>query len=416
MEIITSKNKWILRKIILDNKSLFDSLINSNKISRECISKNIWKVISCWLEGSFIKYKCSDCWNFITKFTTCKSRFCTKCSKTTSEKRFNKFCSRRPQNFHTFHIFFTIPSELRRFFCANRSNIRSNKDNAIKVLINSATQTLLEWFKEKYKCIPWFMRVIHTFGADLNFNIHIHFLVTAWWVSINDLDIRVPINQKYIPFDLFIGKWKYILLTNSLNYAKKFFSDSDFLVFHKLIDMLFKQKNDKWKLKKYFVFIDKKIKSFNYIIKYLWRYLSRPAIWESRIQNYDWINITFNYIHRWTKKLCTLTISSSEFFKRIIRHIPDSYFKMVWYGWIFSNSSKKKFLNKIDLYIEQLENQNISNNDDFINDNICSNTSKTNHPFYSKFHCSCWWLFKATSINFISYNWILAKVKYFNSS
>jgi len=146
MEIISSKNKSVIKNICTKNYPILLKKIN---ISRPCIKKNIEKMIWCGSWDIFISYKCDKCDNIEHKSPWCKSRFCSKCGKYMSEKRFDKFWSWRPKECDNFHIFFTIPEELRKIFCVNRSNIRSNKDNALNVLRKSAEQTLSDFFRWK---------------------------------------------------------------------------------------------------------------------------------------------------------------------------------------------------------------------------------------------------------------------------
>jgi len=260
------------------------------------------------------------------------------------------------------------------------------------------------------------MCVIHTFGAECNWNAHIHFLVTAGWVNIDNDDERINVKDKYLPYRLINKKWKYNLLTNLRQYGKKLFSEDHYKEFNKLIDFLFRQrdKKDPKKEKSRFVYIDKKIKTFTWAVKYIWRYLKRPIIWESRIEKYDWENVTFSFKHRWTKQKVIKTISDFDFFCELIRHIPDDHFKMVWYGGIFANRIKKKYLAKMDLYYEQIEVQKygILDNDKYFEDpNIIDNK-----PFYKNFKCKCGGRFVAYKITFVNYGFGYRQEIFFDSS
>lgn len=59
-------------------------------------------------------------------------------------------------------LFFTIPSELRKFFRLDRS--------LLDVLFKTSSQTLFAWFHNLNKSehfIPGFIATLHTFGRDL---------------------------------------------------------------------------------------------------------------------------------------------------------------------------------------------------------------------------------------------------------
>ena len=80
---------------------------------------------------------------------------------------------------------------------------------------------------------------------------------------------------------------------------------------------------------------------------YICRYARRPPISEVRIKNYTGDYVTFEYKDYNANGLKTkLTIRTTEFIKRIIRHIPPHYFNAIrHYGLIASRV--KTWYNKI---------------------------------------------------------------------
>ncbi len=65
------------------------------------------------------------------------------------------------------------------------------------------------------------------------------------------------------------------------------------------------------------------------VIKYIGRYLGRPAIATSRIDRYDGENVTFHYNRHEDDAYVEETIPVMDFIKRLIRHIPEKHFKMI---------------------------------------------------------------------------------------
>jgi len=62
------------------------------------------------------------------------------------------------------------------------------------------------------------------------------------------------------------------------------------------------------------------------VTKYIGRYLGRPVIATSRIDNYDSKTVTFHYNRHEDNKLVVETIPAMDFIKRLIRHIPEKHF------------------------------------------------------------------------------------------
>lgn len=76
------------------------------------------------------------------------------------------------------------------------------------------------------------------------------------------------------------------------------------------------------------------------VIKYIGRYLGRPVIATSRIDNYDGTNVTFHYNRHENNALVTQTVSAVDFIKKLIIHIPEKHFKMIKYYGVYAKHHK----------------------------------------------------------------------------
>ena len=76
------------------------------------------------------------------------------------------------------------------------------------------------------------------------------------------------------------------------------------------------------------------------VLNYISRYLGRPVIATSRIDNYDGENVTFHYNRHEDEELVTTTVSAIEFIKMLIIHIPDKHFKMIRYYGLYAKHHK----------------------------------------------------------------------------
>lgn len=101
------------------------------------------------------------------------------------------------------HVVFTVPRELWGLFAWQRS--------LLGVLFTCAKDTVLSICRENYGYIPGVVMVQHTFGSKLNFNTHIHLLVTNGGLS---LDRTRWVENDYIPWDMLKARWKYCIVTH----------------------------------------------------------------------------------------------------------------------------------------------------------------------------------------------------------
>ncbi len=72
------------------------------------------------------------------------------------------------------------------------------------------------------------------------------------------------------------------------------------------------------------------------VVKYIGRYLGRPVIAASRIDNYDGDSVTFHYNRHEDERYVQESIPVMEFIQRLIQHIPQKHYKMIRYGGIYA--------------------------------------------------------------------------------
>jgi len=90
----------------------------------------------------------------------------------------------------------------------------------------------------------------------------------------------------------------------------------------------------------FYVYAKPSLHNHKDVIKYIGRYLGRPVIATSRIDNYDGTSVTFHYNRHEDGKLIIENVPAVDFIKRLIVHIPDKHFKMVRYYGIYAREHK----------------------------------------------------------------------------
>ena len=237
-------------------------------------------------------------------------------------------------NYITFISYLQYRKNSVNFFEKNRDK------SSLQILSDASNITIKQFFAHHFKCLPWRVSVIHTFWSQLNRNSHIHILITAWWlITNNKTNKRRSIHQDYLSYHHLKAIRKYHLTTLMREYGKQHFNEWTYKKFNKIITVVNQSKSR-------YIYSDKKVTDTVKVVWYMGRYLTRPVIGESRIISYsqeEWV--TFSYYDKFTHTTKQTTQTSSEFFKNLLRHIPEKHFKNVRYGWLFANRVKKDNLN-----------------------------------------------------------------------
>lgn len=388
MEIIT----WhiSIKFIFENNRNIF---LSKNKgLIRENSIKNVQKILNCWSnENWFTSYRCNECGDIKHIPFTCKSRFCNSCSQPQSDIRMNKLVSRRPSWLLYKHIVFTIPEELRSFFKRHR--------NALNVLPYTAANAIMYFLKDQ-KVTPWILAVIHTFWAKLNRNPHTHLIITNWAFHKKGYFK----DNIFLPYKAIATSRTAFLVKNLKDRTYKNISwdicTQEIKFLNEFYDYHSKISGEKSNRHVYFSW---KTCSFVEVVGYVWRYIKRPVIAQSRILNYDKENITFNYTDKRDKLVKDISCPVMDFMGLLLQHIPNQNFHMIYYYWIFANRCKKKHLRIINTYY----------NHETKIPRIAKNFRERIYMFIGKdiLKCSCWGFFHKYQISIPWY-----KPKYFDSS
>lgn len=372
-----------IKKILKSNRNIFSS--KHQWLIRETVFTNVQKVLDCWENLWHISYKCDSCWDTKHIHFSCKSRFCNSCSKPQSDNRINNLYNRIPRWIWYHHIVLTIPEELRPFFKRNRK--------ALSILARTAADSICFFVKTKHHWIPWIIAVIHTFWSKLNRNPHVHLLVTHWFFSTKDKTFKQwPSAKFFLPYHwVKISRTKY-LIKNLKDWCYKNLSVNLCKQEVKFLNSFYDYKDRTWNTSCRYGYFSTFRFGFESIIWYIWRYVKRPVIAQSRILEYDWTNVTFVYKDKYDKNNeKILQYSTDEFIWFLVQHIPEKYFHMVYYYWIFANRSKSKYISLINaLHPTKRFYPRIPKN---------FNTRRFFLTWNNPLICECWWHFHKHAIH-----------------
>lgn len=287
---------------------------------RRSVIENIDRMISCGdhSQGGAM-YGCPCCGNLKFVPFRCKSRFCPSCGNRYNQQRSLNMSFKLISCAHR-HCVFTIPEELRIFFLKDRS--------LLNILFHSVRDVVFRMFFKMNKrehFTPGFICVLHTFGRDLKWNPHIHALISEGaagnffaWRSVTHFD--------YTFLRLAFRK---VLLEQLSKHLDKSFK--------KIKNELYKKYPDG-----FYVRAEPNECTPDITIKYISRYLGRPVIATSRIDDYDGDMVTFHYTRHEDNQTITECIPAMDFIRRLIVHIPEKHFKMLRYYGLYAKHHKQE--------------------------------------------------------------------------
>ena len=281
---------------------------------RQSVIDNVDKMINCG-DPSFggAMYGFSKCGELKFVPFRCHSRFCPTCGNMYSIDRTTSMSFKLINCVHR-HCVFTIPEELRHFFLEDRSLL-----NCLFSAVNSVVSRMFFNMNKSEAFTPGFICVLHTFGRSLQWNPHIHCLITEGgsgnktpWRKITHFNYR-----------LLRDSFCTALLNELEAKIGKSFKKTKALIYRD-------HKNG------FYVYAKPNHCNPNDIAKYIGRYLGRPVIATKRIDKYDGDNVTFHYNRHGDEKYIVETIPALEFMERLVQHIPEKHFKMIRYYGIYA--------------------------------------------------------------------------------
>ena len=332
----------------------------------------------------------------------CHMRCCSSCSKALCDKRINGIRTRLPTHIPYIHITRTLPAELREFWLQFRS------DKALSILFDKAHKIIIRFFQQRFWCTPWVFSILHTFGSYINWNPHLHMVVSLGGLSEDQK--WVNIKNKYIVYHQIKQQRRTLVIKECRKIVLTFHKAQ-----HDYWNPLFKKTFQK---KSWYVTVSEPIIEVQKVMSYLTRYMYRAPIAISKIidsklipNDIDNSTITVQYMHKKPRQKRIITYTLRQFLWLLARHIPDKYSRLVRYWGVFSPNKKKKSIKYI----------NEQNPPPQSHTTIPARPTSYRTRMMTTFKkdplaCSCWCTFELFSITYFSKRTHSFVTKYIDSS
>ena len=277
-------------------------------------------------------YSCESCGSVSDVYHSCKHRFCPTCSWSDTvkwaEKTYHKLL-----NIPHRHVVATLPHAL-------NSLIEKNYKQINNILLRSAADTLKDWMGAKYGIIPGIMSVLHTYGERKNQHYHVHMVVSCGGINLKTGRLTT-IPDEFFPFKFLAGKFRIKFETQLIELFDAGLLQHSFCDRAQLLGLLKKVNLDNWRFH-----IEPPMDNALQVIRYIGRYSKRACLSEHKIVSIENQTIAFrykDYQDRDTKNQPiekVETLHYSEFFPRLLQHVPPPGFQIIRYYGVYANSHK----------------------------------------------------------------------------
>ena len=274
-------------------------------------------IISCRspIHG-FTVYECEKCGKTHFIYHGCGNRHCPACHSGKApdwmDARLEKLL---PGNY--FLITFTVPKEMRPFM---RTHQRLTY-NALFTASSQAIKTLTPNPKHIGGDLPGFFGVLHTWGRQIQYHPHIHYIAPGGAFNTRDGQWHCARPDFYLPVKAL-----------SKIYRAKFRDAMSAAGLAEQIDPLTWETG--WNVNIRAVGNGRKT------VRYLSHYVFKVAISDFRIDAFEDGMVTFRYRKPGSNRDRRITVSAFEFIRRYLQHVPPAGFmKIRYYGFMNADSS-----------------------------------------------------------------------------
>ena len=239
-------------------------------------------------------------------YHSCKSRACPSCGYRATVQWLRERWVALPDDSYQ-GITFTMPDLLWPFF--------RNNPSLAKALSALAAEIIKARASAEYGVKVGTIAILHTFNGKLEFNSHVHTMVTAGGLHGSS---NIWVSRAYYERDALMKAWRKAVIS-LLRAALRAGQLQTELTAVQMEDLLTHLEERWWSIK---------IQSFEdkaHFLQYAGRYVRRPPIAQRRITSIGQGTVTFWYKEKRQRRRVYVQCSVEDFIDRWAQHIPEPY-------------------------------------------------------------------------------------------
>jgi hypothetical protein len=254
-------------------------------------------------------YQCQSCGEHHRVYHACGNRHCPQCQQHKTQQWLHRHLEKQLPGPH-FLITFTVPETLRPF-------IRSHQRLAYQALFTASAEALKRLAKDERFIgtdLPGFTGVLHTWGRQLQYHPHIHYIVPGGGLSEDRTTWRPSRPHFFVPVKalspIYRAMWKEEMRKAGL------------------LEQIDPQV---WPIP--WNVHSQAMPHAHSAFQYLAPYVFKVAISNSRIVSLTDRTVTFTYHHVGSARRRTTSLDALEFIRRFLQHVlPDGFMKVRHFG------------------------------------------------------------------------------------
>ncbi len=269
-------------------------------------------------------YQCTNCGHRVPVYNSCRNRHCPKCQSLAKAQ----WLQHRQQELLPvayYHVVFTLPDSIAQL-------ARQNPRVIYNLMFRTVSETLLRIAADPKRLGArlGFFAVLHTWGQTLMLHPHLHCVVPAGGLSLDDKRWISCRPRFFLPVRVLSALFRGLFL----HYLKRAYA-RDKLQFegdpHAFARLLAKARKKKWA-----VYAKHPFGGPQQVLDYLGRYTHRVAISNHRLLALEDGHVTFSWKdYRDGDKTKRMTLEAEEFIRRFLLHVlPDGFQKIRYFGWM----------------------------------------------------------------------------------
>lgn len=282
--------------------------------------------------------RCDNCGHQRVWYNSCRSRHCPSCQ---SLARAEWLADRQAELLDTqyFHVVFTVPQEIASIACQNKAAVYD-------ILFRAAAETLRTIAADPAHLGAeiGFFGVLHTWGSNMLFHPHIHFVVPGGGISRDGTRWISCRPGFFLPVRVLSRLFRRLFLQYLVNAYRAgrltFFSSlqhlSDSASFLRYLAPL---RTTEW-----IVYAKPPFAGPQQVLDYVGRYTHRIAISNNRLLSIDDGKVCFRWKdYRNHNRVRTMTLTAEEFIRRFLLHVlPEGFQRIRYYGFLCNRYREHK--------------------------------------------------------------------------